>query len=74
MPLAWGAFYWASFVYGLRDYFRFTYRLPKLTRKIKGYGGFMEVRYRHPSPANEDLNKGLASKEKPWNHYKIPYP
>jgi hypothetical protein len=59
--------------YGLKETLKYTYSSPKLMKKIKGNSGWMEVRFRHPSPGNVDLNDSHAAREQLRNHFKTPY-
>lgn len=59
---------------GLRESLKYQYHTPKLSKKVKGNGGWMEVRYRYPSPGNEAQNEQFASREIARHHFKTPYP
>lgn len=59
--------------YGVKDSWKFLYQTPKLSKKIKGYSEWKEVRFRYPSPGNEPVNGDLTAREMQRQHYKAPY-
>ena len=66
--------FYVSLYQGLRESWKFQYYAPKLSKKVKGNSGWMEVRYRHPSPANAPVNEQAAAREHLRHHFKTPYP
>lgn len=59
---------------GVKESWKFQYIVPKLAKKVKGNSGWMEVRFRHPSPANVPVNEQFAAREHARHHFKTPYP
>ena len=60
--------------YGLKETLKYSYYSPRVLKKYKGNSGWMEVRFRHPSPANIPQNEGHAAREHIHHHFKVPYP
>lgn len=64
----------AMILHGLKESRLYHYRTPRLKSTFKGGSQWKEVRFRHPSPANEPSNKQLSARETPFDHWKVPYP
>ena len=64
----------AQLYQGLKESFKFQYISPKLSRKVKGNAGWLEVRFRQPSPGNVPVNGDFAAREHLRHHFKTPYP
>lgn len=65
---------YATIYQGLKETWKFQYYTPQLTKKVKGNSGWMEVRFRHPSPGNDPVNEQHAAREHLRHHFKVPYP
>lgn len=72
-----GAFlapYIPTIYYGLKETLKYAYYPRQVTKKYKGNSGWMEVRFRHPSPGNVVYNDQHSAREQLRHHFKTPYP
>lgn len=60
--------------YGLKETLKYAYYPRQVTKKYKGNSGWMEVRFRHPSPGSTVMNEGHSAREHLRHHFKTPYP
>jgi hypothetical protein len=68
-----GAAALVMFYQGVKETAKYTYTAPGFSKKVKGMGDWMELRYRFPSPGNISFNGDRAARELEQQHYKTPY-